>query len=106
MNHFAFTELFAPATMNPADAKAAAIRAEHAANAEKMTKEQRDKVGGGLTILQVPWARKHDWFITKAKDKRGRDGVVVKDEIVKDGVEAVATVEFYDFQDLRDWAGY
>ena len=54
-----------------------------------------------LTASQVKWASKHDWFISSSK-LAGRDGykVIVADRA--DGIE----LNYYDFDDLKEWAGY
>ncbi len=52
-----------------------------------------------LTKSQVNWASKHDWFVSSQK-LAGRDGFKVV--VNADGIE----LNYYDFEDLKTWAGY
>ncbi|QPB07299.1 hypothetical protein [Pseudomonas phage BUCT553] len=53
-----------------------------------------------MTKQQQAWASTHDWFIrTRVLD--GVHGVRVSDDLHEYGFQ-----DFYDFQELRNWAGY
>ena len=57
-----------------------------------------------LTLTQIRWAARHDWFVG-ARD----DGSVLVCEVwtnINDGSTGEDYLTFYDFQDLRAWAGY
>jgi hypothetical protein len=47
---------------------------------------------------QADWAAQHDWFVRYTEDHDGDFWVTVKE----DGKE----LDFDNFQELRDWAGY
>ena len=55
-----------------------------------------------MTIQQVLWARKHDWFIkTQADIFKGVWCILVRDDMVVGN-----TLSFTDFDELKHWAGY
>ena len=54
-----------------------------------------------MTEAQVEWAMAHDWFVRLIV--RG-DGVV--GVMVRDGGNQAGRTTFYDYQELRHWAGY
>ena len=55
-----------------------------------------------MTSKQVSWCSLHDWFIDSYYNvKTSSHVVIVKDDLSK-GLE----LEFTDFNELRNWAGY
>ena len=54
-----------------------------------------------MTESQVMWAMAHDWFVQLIVRGDGVVGVMVRDERSKAG-----RTTFYNFQELRRWAGY
>lgn len=108
--HFAFTfDPFTAMATPPAPehhlAKAAQfITAAHAVSLDQL------KRGAGLTPMQIAWAREHDWYLIPTT-QAGKTGVIVRDEATcehapGDVQELMTTREYFDFEDLRAFAGY
>ena len=53
-----------------------------------------------MKLSHVQWASAHDWFIGFSRTNDGNYTVTAYDSM--DG----EMVEFTDYQELRDWAGY
>lgn len=53
-----------------------------------------------MTIKQVEWANRHDWYINCEKSQTNHGEWVV---LVSDGD---SVIRFESFSDLRWWAGY
>ena len=53
-----------------------------------------------MKLSHVQWASAHDWFIGFSRTNDGNYTVTAYDSM--DG----EIVEFTDYQELRDWAGY
>lgn len=54
-----------------------------------------------MGIMQVIWAKQHDWYIGHDSHAPGKYAVIVRDDMDADN-----TLIFDNFQDLREWAGY
>lgn len=56
-----------------------------------------------MNEYQLAWATKHDWFLMVLINTPSNDGfcIVVRDDMVKGG-----ELEFWNFNDLYEWAGY
>lgn len=51
---------------------------------------------------QLKWAMKHDWFVTYITAPSNDEiCIVVRDDLTMHG-----TLEFWDYLELRNWAGY
>lgn len=57
---------------------------------------------GGLSQREVAWAMQHDWFVVTCMDSKGLLGVEVRNDNPCDP----DPVRFFDYTELRAWAGY
>lgn len=56
----------------------------------------------GLSVEQIKWASQHDWFRVSCMDENGSYGVEVRNDNPADP----DPVRFFDFVELKAWAGY
>lgn len=54
-----------------------------------------------MTLEQAMWARGHSWFILSVPNAKGEWKVTVRDNEC-----FMRCRDFYDYQALREWAGY
>lgn len=55
-----------------------------------------------MNLRQVKWAMQHDWFVITCIDANGVMGVEVRNDNPCDP----DPLRFFDYQQLRNWAGY
>lgn len=55
-----------------------------------------------LTVSQIEWASKHDWYL----GTNGNSVRVIDITLERGGEVTERELEFSDFRDLREWAGY
>ncbi len=69
-----------------------------------------------MTLNQVRWAEKHDWYVSSCKGSCGYTveviehvrltGGTVVDLPISVGHYKTMTYTFYNYDDLKRWAGY
>lgn len=55
-----------------------------------------------MNIRQIQWAMLHDWFVVTCMDAEGKMGVEVRNDNPADP----DPIRFFDYKQLRNWAGY
>lgn len=65
--------------------------------------KRRKKEMKGLTQQQLTWALQHDWALNGCMDSEGNIGVDVRND---DPVFFDEPLRFFNFQELKAWAGY
>lgn len=56
-----------------------------------------------MNTYQMNWAAAHDWFLMVLINTPTNDGYCI---VVKDDMNAGQELEFWDFEELKEWAGY